>query len=106
MWCRPQRRSASIVLLSGQPGFVQPDRVGLSERVTGGLGQGRSAPQAECLAQPGGRDAPPPGQIGARRACQALEPDRVELIGLDTEPVTGWLGDQRPRGGPEDPPQP
>ena len=79
-----------------QPPFLQPARLRLRERRVVHVGQGRAAPQAQCLVQPAGRERAVPGR--QRRLPvpgQVLEPRRVQFAGRHPDQVT-----RRPRHQP------
>jgi hypothetical protein len=75
---------------------LQSHAVSPSPPLSGQVGQGRAAPQAECRAQRRRRLRVLPGlQQPASRRRQELEPVGVHLVGLHIELVAGRPGDQR-----------
>ena len=78
------------VLQGGQPLLLQPDDVPARERLGGEVGEGRSAPQLQRLAQqPGRQGVLAGGQAPAPLGGQPLEAVEVQLARVDPEQVAG-----------------
>ena len=89
------------VFQRGNPQFLQPVPLGLGERLIGHLGQRRSPPQRQPLAQHPGRSRRParlqqPVTLGGQRG----KTGRIQVPGADHQPVAGGLAHQHPRRGP------
>ena len=76
-----------------QAHLLEPRRFVLEERLVRQVGEGRSTPQRERLAQQaGGLLETPVVQCDAARTCQPLEHVQVERVRLDTGHVAGASG--------------
>jgi len=84
------------VLHRGHSGLFQPGRIRLREREVGDIRQGRPAPHAQGLAQPGRRHlGPPGGQVLPGGGHQLGEPVGVKLALAERYAVSGRLRDHR-----------
>lgn len=84
------------VLGGGEPQFLQTGDGGVREGLPRELGQGRTAPQAECIAQFGGRAARvTPGQQPAPVADGGFEPLGIDGARRWLQRVPGRLGGEQ-----------
>ena len=91
----------------GHPCLFQPGRVGLREREVGDVRQGRAAPQAQGLAQPGRRHlGPPGGEVLPGGRDKPGEPVGVKLALAERYAVSGRLRDHCRGSVAERPAQP
>ena len=76
--------------------LLQPARLRLREGLVGEIGERWAAPQVERGRQPfGGTGRVAPGQVGASRGHQILEPVEVDLATLQPELIAGRLGHEQ-----------
>ena len=78
-----------------EPEFLETEDLSLGERLVRDVGERRAAPERECVTEE------PRSGLGRRPLPlldQALEAEQVELFGLDSDQVAGFLGDDRVPG--------
>ena len=83
------------ILERSQSHLLEPGRVRAGKRLVDEIAEGRTAPQAERLAEAAGRGSRICGQRHARIANQPLEPDQVELVTAQSQEIARGSRDEK-----------
>ncbi len=79
------------LLLGDQPQLIQACRLGAQAAILGDVGERGAAPEPERLFQHGGGDARVEGSDLPGVVEELVEPRRVQLRGIEPQPVAGGL---------------